>query len=74
MYTYQNRCFTSFRKGDKVYNTKFTFMIESTLKYGDEEHENLWFKFLYSCLKTVEHLFTWCGHERYPIMIEINQS
>ena len=25
-------------------------------------------------VKTVENLFTWCGHERYPMMMEINQS
>ena len=24
--------------------------------------------------KTVENLFTWCGHERYPMMVDINQS
>ena len=25
-------------------------------------------------VKTVENLFTWCGHERYRMMMEINQS
>ena len=25
-------------------------------------------------VKTVENLFTWCGHERYPMMMEINHS
>ena len=24
-------------------------------------------------VKSVEHLFTWCAHERYPMIIEINQ-
>ena len=23
-------------------------------------------------VKTVKKLFTWCGHERYPMMVEIN--
>ena len=23
-------------------------------------------------VKTVENLFTWCGHERYPMMMEIS--
>ena len=25
-------------------------------------------------VKTLENLFTWCGHERYLMMMEINQS
>ena len=25
-------------------------------------------------VKTLENLYTWCGHERYPMMMEINQS
>ena len=25
-------------------------------------------------VKAVENVFTWCGHERYPMMMEINQS
>ena len=25
-------------------------------------------------VKTAENLFTWCGHERYPMMMEITQS
>ena len=25
-------------------------------------------------VKTVENIFTWCGHERYLMMMEINQS
>ena len=25
-------------------------------------------------VKTVENLFTWCGHERYPTMTKMNQS
>ena len=25
-------------------------------------------------VKTEENVFTWCGHERYPVMMEINQS
>ena len=25
-------------------------------------------------VKSVEHLFTWSGHERYPMMMEIKQS
>ena len=25
-------------------------------------------------VKTVENLFTWCGHESYQMMMEINQS
>ena len=25
-------------------------------------------------VKTVENLFAWCGHERYLMMMEINQS
>ena len=27
-----------------------------------------------SAVKTVENLFAWCGHERYPMMMEINPS
>ena len=38
---------TSFRKGELVYRTKFTYTIGST-KYGDEKHGNLGIKFLYS--------------------------
>ena len=25
-------------------------------------------------VKRVQNLFTWCGHERCPMMMEINQS
>ena len=25
-------------------------------------------------VKTVENLFTWRGHERYPMIMEMNQS
>ena len=25
-----------------------------------------------NAVKTVENLFTWCGHERYLMMMEIN--
>ena len=25
-------------------------------------------------VKTMDNLLTWCGYERYPMMVEINQS
>ena len=25
-------------------------------------------------VKTVENVFTWCGHERFPLLIEMNRS
>ena len=35
--------------------------------------QNEWYQKTYA-VKRVENLFTWCGHERYLMMMEINQS
>ena len=35
--------------------------------------QNELYKMTYG-VKTAQNLFTWCLHERYPVMMEINQS
>ena len=42
---------------------------DSIIKYGFLKAQNESYKMTYA-VKTVHHLFTWCGHERYTMMIE----
>ena len=43
-------------------------IINDFLKAQNESYQMTY------AVKTVENLFTWCGHERYLMMMEINQS